>query len=108
MAEHTPNLGLPWYADPDQRVGCEWNVHIVERNDPYMRVCFMANSQHSPERAAHLVRSANAHDALVKALEEIESGSFAGASTFAVDGNWKFMYEVLQEIARAALTKVKS
>lgn len=37
------------------------------------------------------------------ALEAIEGGSFPGASTFAVAGDWKGMYDALQKLARDTL-----
>lgn len=46
-------------------------------------------------------------DALVKALEEIRSGSFDGASTLAVSGSWKLIAERLQKIAAKALAKMQ-
>lgn len=82
MSDHTPtpNLGLPWYADQDQREGYEWNVHVVEHNNPNMRICFMANGPDSVERAAHLVKCVNAHDDLVRALEvSLNELSYLGA-----------------------------
>ena len=67
MAEHTET---PWFADPDLRAGMEWNIHIVEHNNPNNRICFMTSSGPSAPNAAFIVKACNAHDALVKALEE--------------------------------------
>lgn len=39
------------------------------------------------------------------ALEAVEGGSFPGASTLAIAGDWKGMYEALQTVARNALKK---
>lgn len=67
--EHTE---LPWAADPDDREGMEWNVHIVEATRPHMRICFLSNGEKSQANAALIVSSVNAVPELVKALEEIE------------------------------------
>lgn len=91
MSEYTPtpNLGLPWYADQDQREGYEWNVHVVEHNDPNMRICFMANGPDSVERAAHLVKAANSHDQLMDFVSWIDcwvSNPVGSYSVSALDG----------------------
>jgi len=39
------------------------------------------------------------------ALEAIEGGSFPNASTLAIAGDWKAMYEALQTLARNALDR---
>jgi hypothetical protein len=75
MAEHPlppPELSpLPWAVDPDPREGYEWNVHIVERDHPHMRVCFMSNCSQAELNAELIVKAVNNHEALVKALVEI-------------------------------------
>jgi hypothetical protein len=74
MTEHTPT---PWYADPDLRDGMEWNIHIVQHDDPNMRVCFMTSDGPSEANAAFIVKAVNAHGELVaaarKALNYIEN-----------------------------------
>jgi len=66
-----PNLGLPWYADEDQREGMAWNIHIVEMNQPHMRICFMATSPDTrpQERAAFIIEACNNHDRLTRENE---------------------------------------
>jgi len=59
-----------WISDPDQREGMEWNIHIVERDRPHMRICFMSNGPESEANAARIIQT-NQIPALVKALEEI-------------------------------------
>lgn len=50
---------LPWYVDPDDRIGMEWNNHIQSADGN--TVCFMA---HNPddntklENATHLIAAA--------------------------------------------------
>jgi hypothetical protein len=64
----------PWAADPDEREGYEWNIHIVEAADPHMRIAFTSNGPGSEANAALIVKAVNNHDALVRALEEIAEG----------------------------------
>jgi hypothetical protein len=71
MSEHTPT---PWAADPDDREGYEWNVHIVEAARPHMRIAFTSNGPDSEANAAFIVKAVNAHDGLVEALEFIRDG----------------------------------
>jgi hypothetical protein len=42
---------------------------------------------------------------LYEALDAIATGSFKGASTLAINGNWQEMVQQFQNIARAALSK---
>jgi len=70
--EHSP---LPWFADPDDRDGMEWNIHIVEHDRPHMRICFMSRGDESAANAALIVKACNAHAKLVAALEKIASGT---------------------------------
>lgn len=65
MSEHTPT---PWAVDPDHRPGMGWNAHVVEAADPNNRVCFMTSGPEGKVNAAFIVKAANNHDALVKAL----------------------------------------
>ena len=51
---HTPG---PWLADPDDRAGMEWNIHIGRRNDPDERICFMT-SDGPVEANARLIAAA--------------------------------------------------
>ena len=69
----TKNTPTPWYADHDLRDGMEWNIHIVEHNNPNNRVCFMTSDGPSEANAAFIVKAVNAHEGLVRALEEIEA-----------------------------------
>lgn len=41
----------PWAADPDDRPGMEWNVHIVDASEPNDRVAFMSNGPRSEAKA---------------------------------------------------------
>jgi hypothetical protein len=66
MAEHTPT---PWYADEDSREGMEWNIHIVQHDNPNNRVCFMTSDGPSEANAAFIVKAVNNHDKLVEALD---------------------------------------
>jgi hypothetical protein len=52
---------------------------------------------------SRIVELLRERDVLVKALNQIEDGHFSEASSLAVEGNWKRMYEALQQIARCAL-----
>lgn len=45
---------------------------------------------------------------MLAALEAIEGGSFAGAGTLAIAGDWQAMFNCLQAIARAAIAKAQS
>ena len=65
-AKHTP---LPWAADPDWREGYSWNIHIVQSNNPEMRICFMTSDGPAQENADLIVSSVNSLPDLVKALE---------------------------------------
>ena len=44
---------------------------------------------------------------LLDALEKIESGSFVGASSLVIAGDWQAFATKAQEIARAAIAKAK-
>ena len=70
MAEHTPT---PWVADPDDREGYEWNIHIIDGQDGHNRICFMSNGPETEANAAFIVKAVNSHDALVEALQKIAS-----------------------------------
>lgn len=124
--KHTP---LPWMADPDERPGYEWNIHIVQQADANMRVCFMSraeDSEISEANAELIVRSVNALPELVKALEpfvaianavfnqyETAPGQFREAYSDEPDDRpvWGFNRTNLTyghlRAARAALAKVK-
>lgn len=56
----------PWAIDPDERPGMEWNVHIVERDRPHMRVCFMTSGPEAEANAALIVAAVNAYDGLAQ------------------------------------------
>jgi len=60
-----------WASDYDHRAGMEWNIHIVERDRPHMRICFISNSPDAEVYAARIIET-NHIPALIKALEEIE------------------------------------
>jgi hypothetical protein len=66
MAKHTP---APWVADPDDRDGMEWNIHVVEAARPHMRICFMTSDGPSEANAAFIVKAVNNHTGLVYALD---------------------------------------
>ena len=54
MTSHTPG---PWIADPDDRPGMEWNIHVVQADSPDNRICFMTSN--GPSRAnARLIAAA--------------------------------------------------
>ena len=40
MSEHTKE---PWAIDPDDRLGMEWNNHIVSVANPDRTICFMSH-----------------------------------------------------------------
>lgn len=65
MTEHTPT---PWIADPDDREGMKWNVHIVEAARPHMRVCFMTSGPEAEGNAAFIVKAVNNHQPMVDAI----------------------------------------
>jgi hypothetical protein len=54
--EHSP---LPWLVEPDEREGYEWNIHIVERDRPHMRVCFMTSGPEAEANANLIVDTLN-------------------------------------------------
>lgn len=67
--KHSP---LPWMADPDDRLGYEWNIHIVEAARPHMRICFTSNTGNSglsEANAALIVRAVNGLPEAIAALE---------------------------------------
>ena len=66
-AQHTPT---PWFADPDDREGYEWNIHIVQESNRDMRVCFMTNGPEAGPNSAFIVAAVNSHATLTAALEE--------------------------------------
>lgn len=61
---------LPWAAEPDDREGMEWNVHIVEAAHPHVRVAFTSNGPDSEANAAFIVNAVNNHEAMDKLLAE--------------------------------------
>jgi hypothetical protein len=63
-AKHSPT---PWIADPDDREGMEWNIHILDAKGD--RVCFMTSDGPAEINADLIVRSVNALPDLMKALE---------------------------------------
>ena len=66
-AQHTPT---PWFADPDDREGYEWNIHIVQESNRDMRVCFMTSGPEAGPNSAFIVHAVNSHATLTAALEE--------------------------------------
>ena len=66
-AQHTPT---PWFADPDDREGYEWNIHIVQESNRDMRVCFMTNGPEAGPNSAFIVAAVNSHATLTAALVE--------------------------------------
>lgn len=54
MTSHTPG---PWIADPDDRPGMEWNIHVVQADSPDNRICFMTSNGPS-EANARLIAAA--------------------------------------------------
>jgi hypothetical protein len=68
MAEATKR---PWVADPDDRDGYEWNIHILQAANTNIRVCFMSNGPSSEANAALIVTAVNQHDALLKCAEAL-------------------------------------
>ena len=67
MSEHTPT---PWQADPDDREGYEWNIHIVDKSG-INRICFMSNGPQTEANAALIVKAVNNHDVLVAELQRL-------------------------------------
>lgn len=61
---------------------------------------WLDNIQHGQESARKITQ-------LSEALEQIATGSFPGASTLAVNGDWRGMVYEFQTIARHALGKEK-
>ncbi len=83
----------PWIADPDDREGYEWNIHILQADDTNIRVCFMSNGPASEANAALIVTAVNQHAALLRcaeALREVRALIAAGAMTGfnCHDGDW--------------------
>ena len=70
MKQHTPT---PWQADPDDREGYEWNIHILDSSG-VNRICFMSNGPQTQANADFIVKAVNSHERLVVALEEISRG----------------------------------
>ena len=102
MSEHSP---LPWFADPDDRDGMEWNVHIYEAT-PGNRVCFMSNGPCSEANAALIVHAVNAHAELVAALEAAKAFADEDYSE-SNDLKHKNRVSVLCDQIDAALAKVR-
>lgn len=46
----------PWAVDPDDRPGMEWNNHIVQADNPHIRICFMTSN--GPSDNARLIAAA--------------------------------------------------
>lgn len=65
---HTPT---PWYADPDDREGYEWNIHILQESDPNIRVCFMSNGPATEANAHLIVTAVNERSALLRCEAEL-------------------------------------
>ena len=66
-AQHTPT---PWFANPDDREGYEWNIHIVQESNRDMRVCFMTSGPEADPNSAFIVHAVNSHATLTAALRE--------------------------------------
>jgi hypothetical protein len=62
----------PWIADPDDREGYEWNIHILQADDTNIRVCFMSNGPASEANAALIVTAVNQHAALLRCAEALK------------------------------------
>lgn len=90
-------------ADPDERPGYEWNIHIVQQYDPNMRICFMSNiagnGDLSEANAALIVRAVNGLPEAIAALEDTIAMLQGSKLTPA--------YKRRLDAASAALTKLK-
>ena len=77
MAEssHTPT---PWVADPDDREGYEWNIHILDRKGD--RICFMTSDGPAEANAALIVEAVNNHARLTERCEAYKGQVEAGAA----------------------------
>lgn len=103
--KHSP---LPWAADPDDRPGYEWNVHIVEAARPHMRICFTSNtgdSGLSEANAALIVRAVNG---LPETIAALEAAGLAIGYSLDMDGTdpGGVLLQAINKI-NAVLTKLK-
>jgi hypothetical protein len=101
MAEHSPT---PWAADPDDREGYEWNIHIVQESDHDMRVCFMTSGSEAVPNAAFIIRCVNDHDELVAAIRFADTRAVSRAAyPHACEED-----KQLRDLIDAALAKVEA
>lgn len=67
--KHTPG---PWTIDNDHRPGMEYNRHILQRDDPNMRIAFMAHDNgRNPKKDLANARLIAAAPDMLRALETI-------------------------------------
>jgi hypothetical protein len=96
MTQHTPT---PWGTD---------GSYVVAKHGPTIADCFKSPSLESGEcraNAAFIIKAANLFDAMLKALEEINSQAVCAGMA---DGEECFqMLQNCAEISDAILTKVK-
>ena len=96
----------PWAADPDDRDGMEWNVHIVDASEPDNRIAFMSNGPRSVANAALIVRAVNSYDAMREALQM--AADYISKVSDRFDGNDTEGFhaaEVAERAIRAALSQ---
>lgn len=109
---HTP---LPWAVDPDDRPDMEWSFHIVQADDPNIRIAFMCHPN-GEANAAYIVQACNAYPVLKAenaALKErvaeletlVECLIDNDPNDMAADG--VTVLEVWRKDARATLSKAK-
>jgi hypothetical protein len=94
LTAHTPG---PWRADPDDRDGMEWNIHIVQTASPDQRICFMT-SNGPVEANARLIAAApkmlEALRTIIYASDKCEGHRNCGHDMV----GWKLAREVISEI----------
>lgn len=76
----------PWIADPDDREGYEWNIHILQESNPNIRVCFMSNGPSSAANARLIVTAVNERSALLKVEEALRKIIDASRAYLPPDG----------------------
>lgn len=100
-----------WNTPPD----CEHHVIITEKMERDLTKAVLilegkvAASPAPVEAGGSVVEASETEINLANydaALRNIAGGYFAGASTLAVNGEWKSAYEQLQNIAKAALSAI--
>lgn len=96
---------LPWIIGLDDRLGMEWNNHIVKASDTDMITCFMASdgtleNTEGQNNAEYIVKACNLFPELVAKLEELVKAEWMVTHDWGGDRN-KLLKEVEELLARA-------